>query len=195
MALTSPASSTTHNSAASRRGSRQIGHGSASDRLPHVAHAVTWPRTLRMASANRSATSAGCFSKWNVSRWAVLRPMPGSLASSATSSSMADTGKLQGQLERERQPRGQLADFRLIQLGRALLRLRHRGEHQVLEHLDVALADRLRIDLDPATVPSAIDRGLNDAATGRYRQRLLRQLRLYLGKPPLHLLGELEQAR
>jgi hypothetical protein len=36
---------------------------------------------------------------------------------------------------------------------------------------------------------------LNHAPPGRDGQGLLRQLSLDLGKPPLHLLGELEQAR
>src|SRR2546426_3563431 len=42
-------SSTTHNKAASRRGSRQIGQGSSSARFPHAPHAMTCPRTRLMA--------------------------------------------------------------------------------------------------------------------------------------------------
>ena len=80
-------------------------------------------------------------------------------------------------------------------VGRALLRLRHSSQHEIFEHLDIPLADRLGIDLDAANVPPPVDRGLDHPPTGRHRQRLLRQLRLDLGKPPLHLLGELEQAR
>src|SRR5437667_197579 len=69
------------------------------------------------------------------------------------------------------------------------------GDVEMLEDLDVALADRLGIDLDGANVSAPIDRGLYHPATGRYGQGLLRQLPLDLGQPPLHLLAELEQAR
>src|SRR2546427_3149966 len=96
MAATSFASSTTHSSVASRRGSRQIAHGSSSARFPQAPHAVTCERTRRIACASRSAASAGSLSRWNASRCAVLDPIPGSLASSVTRSSMADTSRYNG---------------------------------------------------------------------------------------------------
>src|SRR5439155_8855144 len=96
MAATSFASSTTHSSVASRRGSRQIAHGSSSARFPQVPHAITCERTRRIACASRSAASAGSLSRWNASRCAVLDPIPGSLASSVTRSSMADTSRYNG---------------------------------------------------------------------------------------------------
>jgi hypothetical protein len=57
------------------------------------------------------------------------------------------------------------------------------------------LFDRLWVDLDGADLPASVGRGLHDAPAGRHRYRLLRQLRLNLRQPPLHLLTELEQVR
>src|ERR1051325_8162736 len=48
------------------RGSRQTGRGPPPARFPPAPQPTTLPRPRRMASANRSAVSAGCFSKWNV---------------------------------------------------------------------------------------------------------------------------------
>jgi len=63
MAVTSEDSSTTHSKLASRRGSRQIAHGSSSVSVPLSPQAVTRARTVRIASARRVAVSAGCFNR------------------------------------------------------------------------------------------------------------------------------------
>src|SRR6266704_604732 len=103
-------------------------------------------------------------------------------------------GGLQRQLKRERQARGELLHFRLVQLGGALLRLRHGGEHEVLEHFHVPLGDDLGVDLDGADLPPPVGRGLYHPPARRAGHGLLRQLRLDLRQPELHLLPQLEQA-
>src|SRR5713226_9302894 len=80
---------------------------------------------------------------------------------------------LQRELERERQARGELLYLRLVHLGRALLRLRYRGEHEVLQHLYIPLGDRLGIDLDGADLTAPVGRGRHDATTRRTGHRLL----------------------
>ena len=73
-----------------------MAHGWSSVRLPHSAHGRTRSVTAISAEDRRTACSEGCCSKWKVRRWAVLRPIPGSLASSVISSSMALTGQTGG---------------------------------------------------------------------------------------------------
>src|SRR5690606_9377641 len=58
------------------------------------------------------------------------------------------------QLERQRNAARQLPQFLFVDLLRALLRLRDRGQDQVLEHLDVVRIDDRRVDsnlVDQAT--------------------------------------------
>src|SRR5712692_5841711 len=62
--LTAEASSTTHSSAASRRGSRQMAHGCSSVGLPHCSHGRTRSATHDSAAASRPACSGECCSRW-----------------------------------------------------------------------------------------------------------------------------------
>src|SRR5260221_5482169 len=133
----SEASSTTHTTAGSRRWSAQIPQGSCSVRLPHTEQGVTRSETAWIARARRSIAAAGCFSRWYVSRVAVLRPMPGSLASSAVSSSMTDNRVSDRKLEWQREASRSLAELFLIHLARPPLRVAHRGQHEVLQHFGI----------------------------------------------------------
>src|SRR5205809_2101819 len=83
---------------------------------------------------------------------------------------------LQWQLERERYTPGELPHLGLLQLGGPLLHLRHRGQHQVLEHFDVPLAHHLRSDRNGPDLAPTVGRRLHHPPAGRHRHRLLRQL-------------------
>src|SRR5206468_4605214 len=86
-----------------------------------------------------------------------LAPDPGELSQLRHEIIDGRHGELQRQLKRERQARGELLHFRLVELGGALLRLRNRGEHEVLEHLDIPLGNRLGIDRKSTRLNSSHD--------------------------------------
>jgi len=46
------------------------------------------------------------------------------------------------------------------------LRLRHGGEDEIFEHLDVPLADGLRSDLDRPNLATPVGRRLDESPTG-----------------------------
>jgi hypothetical protein len=72
----------------SRRGSRQISHSSSAVRLKHRRQKPMVSLASTMAAARGSASCGERRSRWNVSRWAVFGPMPGSLLSSSMSRCM-----------------------------------------------------------------------------------------------------------
>src|SRR5215204_4961675 len=186
IAPTSDASSTTQMTPASRRGSRQMAHGSSSVRLKQREQLCTRLESVVRACARRRLCSGFCFSRWYVRRSAVLRPMPGSFASSAASSSIALT--LERQLERQVEAPGQLAHLPLRELGRLLLRLGHGHEDQVLEHLHVLRIHDAGVDLDRPHLPLAVGRDRDHPAAGVRGHGLLLQLVLDLLQAALHLL-------
>jgi hypothetical protein len=85
IAKTSFASATTQISRASRRGSAQMLHGSAS--VIEKQREQSWTRSLSatIASASASASARGRFSRWKTSRAAVFGPIVGSLLNSLIS--------------------------------------------------------------------------------------------------------------
>ena len=76
-------------------------------------------------------------------RWAVLRPIPGSLASSVIS--VVDRAHRQTGDERQR---GHLPHLGLQEVGRPPLRLGDRRRHQVAEELGVVSFEDGRVDDD-----------------------------------------------
>src|SRR6185437_6187672 len=146
----SDASSTTHSSDWSRRGSRQNTHGSSSVRLPHTEQRRTRVTSPSSAAARRRLWSGDCLSRWKVSRVAVFRPIPGSRASSAARSSIADTTVSEGKLEGQRKSAGQLLHLLLRQLRRFLLRFTYRDKYQVLQHFHVRRIHHRGIDFHGA---------------------------------------------
>ena len=86
---TSTGCSTTQMTVRSRRASAQIAHSSSSVRFPHSRQKRTRDFTSSIACASSSASSARAESRWNASRCAVRRPMPGSFVSCVTRFSTA----------------------------------------------------------------------------------------------------------
>ena len=86
-ALTSLASSTTHINARSRLGDRHIAQGSWSVTLKQTLQNLTRSLTATSASAICTTSSRDIFRMYAASRWAVLRPMVGSLLSCSTRAS------------------------------------------------------------------------------------------------------------
>ncbi len=138
---------------------------------------------------------------WKASRWAVRLPMPGSLASSVTSRWIGGAftaGSRRappeaGQAHRaEVQAAGEAAHLLLGQrLGRAD-RLVGRGEHEVLQQLDVLGIDRGGIDHDVLDLQIAGHLDLHHAAAGGRLDRLVLELLLGGHHVGLHLLDLLE---
>src|ERR1043166_8139648 len=93
--------------------------------------------------------------------------MPGSLASSAASSSMTDNRVSDRKLEWEREASSRLAQLFLVHLARAALGVTDRRQYEILEHLGIAPAQHAGIDLDAADLPPPIHRGLDHPASGR----------------------------
>src|SRR6185312_2852350 len=186
MAPMSDASSTTQRMAWSRRGSVQSEQGSCSVRLLHTEQRRTRATSASSAPARRRLCSGFCLSKWYVRRRAVLRPMPGSLDSSAARSSITDISERQ--LERQRQASGQTLHFFLGQLRCLLLRLRDSREHEVLEHLDVARVDDGRVDLHRTHLSLTVGGDGDHPAAARRADRLVLELLLELLETALHLL-------
>src|SRR3990172_11165953 len=106
--------------------------------------------------------------------------MPGSLANSVVSSSMTDNRVSDRKLERQRETSGGFAELFLIHLACAPLRLSHRRQHQVLDHLGVGPTQDTGIDLDTPDLPPTIHGGLDHSPAGRTRDRTLGQLALHL---------------
>src|SRR5512146_2253587 len=154
MAMRSAIPSTTHNSFSSRRSSRHRPHSSASVRLKQRPHRWTFCFTSEMAAARSRAYSSGARRMWKARRCAVFSPMPGSLASCATSRFNA-SGLMRAveRLERSGDARDLHAagDLRELLLG-VLVRLGERGVHgggdEVLEHGEIVRIDQRLVDLD-----------------------------------------------
>jgi hypothetical protein len=85
IAKTSFASPTTQISAASRRGSAHVAHGSSSVIEKQRPHSRTRSLSAMIASARASASDFGRLSRWKTSRAAVFGPIVGSLLSSLIS--------------------------------------------------------------------------------------------------------------
>ena len=92
----------------------------------------------------------------------------------------------------ERQ-RGHLPHLGLQQVGRAPLRLGHRGQHQIAEELGVVALEHGGIDDDRAHRAAAVGRDADHAAARRGLDRAAGELGLQLLQPALHLLAELKE--
>src|SRR3954466_7520833 len=149
--MTSPGSSTTQMSPASRRSSWQIRQRSSSARLKQTWQSPIRSLTSRMASARAVASSVSARRMWNASRCAVRCPIPGSLPSSVirrwTGGAYKPGSEPQAeraQVHAAREP----AELRLLELLGGAQALVDRGEHHVLEQLGVVGIDRVRGDRD-----------------------------------------------
>ena len=120
-------------------------------------------------------------------RCAVLRPIPGSRASSVINASMALT------VSRRRTAAGDLPHFRLQEVGRAPLRLGDRGRHQIAQKLGVVPREDGRIDHHRAHGAPAIGRDPDHAAARGGLDGTAGELGLELLQPALHLLAELKE--
>src|SRR2546430_5738601 len=104
MAVTSEDSSTTHSKLASRRGSRQIAHGSSSVSVPHSPQAVTRARTAGIPSDGGGGVPPRLFNRKHVTLCPLPPPTPGRLPLPPPSSSSAHTGVYRGTLTRGEHP-------------------------------------------------------------------------------------------
>src|SRR5688500_6233865 len=112
--------------------------------------------------------------------------MPGSLASSPTRASIADT--LERQLERQVQAAGELRHLLLRELRGLLLRLSHGDKNEVLQHLDVRGVHDRGIDSDASDLPLSVSLNRDHAtARGRRHRTPLKLILTYL-TPALTLL-------
>src|SRR5512143_1230426 len=99
---------------------------------------------------------------------------------------------------RSPQPRQLEAAGELAHLVRHLLlgaaqRLIHRGDHEILEHLDVAAGERAGLDLQPHQLEAAVDGGAHHTATGGGLDRARGRLLLHALQTLLQVLRLLEQ--
>src|SRR5215212_8655175 len=139
--MTSPGSSTTQMSSASRRSSWQIRHRSSSARLKHTWHSPMRSLTSRMASASAWASSASARRIWNARRWAVRCPIPGSLPSSVIRRWTGGAYKKGSEARQAQRPEvhaaGEPAELALLELLGGAQRLVDGGQHHVLEQLGI----------------------------------------------------------
>src|SRR5690349_11043340 len=147
IATTSFGSSTTQSTSFVRRGSRQTRHCSDSATLKQVVQNRTSSFTLRSAVASRLTSAGSADRTWKAIRWALLGPTPGSRPSSSIRSWMAPSYTCSEPREAEAaETAGGRPHLRLGELALRLGGIPDRGEHQVLQRLDVVGVDRLRID-------------------------------------------------
>src|SRR5688500_10760610 len=116
--------------------------------------------------------------------------MPGSLASSPTRASIADT--LERQLERQVQAAGELRHLLLRELRGLLLRLSHGDKNEVLQHFDIGGVHDRRIDSYASDLPLSVSLNRDHATACGRRHRHALKLILNFFQPALHLLGLLE---
>src|SRR4051812_31782641 len=90
--------------------------------------------------------------------------MPGRRDSSVAKSSMADTPRSEGQLERKVESTHQLSRVVLRGVRRLLLRVGDGYHHEVLEHLDVGWVHHSRVELDLLDLARASDLNRHHAA-------------------------------
>src|SRR4051795_8240024 len=189
--MTSPGSSTTQTSDASRRASRQTRQRGPSARLKQTSHSPTRSLTSRIASARASASRESERRMWKASRCAVRCPIPGSLPSSVirrwTGGAYKPGSEPQAeraQVHAARQP----AELRLLELLGGAQTLVDRGEHHVLEQLGVVGIDRVRGDRDRLDHEVAGHLDLHHPAAGGGVDLLVLERLLGLEHVLLHLL-------
>src|SRR5688572_2032511 len=112
--------------------------------------------------------------------------MPGSLASSPTRASIADT--LERQLERQVQAAGELRHLLLRELRGLLLRLSHGDKNEVLQHLDIGGVHDRGIDSDASDLPLSVSLNRDHATACRHRHRHALKLLLNFFQSALPLL-------
>ncbi len=122
-------------------------------------------------------------------RCAVFRPMPGSLASSVISSSIALTGQKGG----ANGSGGDLAHLGLQQIRGPALRFGDGGKHEVAQEFGVVPGEHGRVDDDRAHGAAAVGLDLDQAGARGGLDGTARQLGLQLLQPTLHLLAELKE--
>src|SRR3954471_16816495 len=141
MATTSFGSSTTQSTSLVRRTSRHTRHCSDSATLKQVVQKRTSSFTLRSAVASRLTSAGSADRTWKAIRWALFGPTPGSRPNSSIRSWMAPS--YTGSESREREAAGGRTHLLLGQLTHRLGAVVDRGEHEVLERLDVLRVDGL----------------------------------------------------
>src|SRR5262245_57522077 len=121
------------------------------------------------AAASVRASVSEARSRWNVSRWAVFGPTPGSRAKDSISRATGSMSGLdtRGLHPREAQPAGDGGHLLLGELASGAQRIVDRGDHEVLEHVDVVGVDDRGIDGHAHELLLAGDRRTDDAATRR----------------------------
>src|SRR4051812_11237385 len=192
--MTSPGSSTTQMSSASRRASWQMRQRSSSARLKHTWHRPMRSLTSRMASASAVASSTSARRMWNARRWAVRWPIPGSLPSSVIrrwtgGAYKRARGSEAGQAQRaEVHAAREPAELALLELLGGAQRLVHRGQHHVLQQFGVVRVDRVGGDRDRLDDEVARHLDLDHAAAGGGLDLLVLELLLRLHHVLLHLL-------
>src|SRR4051812_29907871 len=192
--MTSPGSSTTQMSSASRRASWQMRQRSSSARLKHTWHRPMRSLTSRMASASAVASSTSARRMWNARRWAVRWPIPGSLPSSVIrrwtgGAYKRARGSEAGQAQRaEVHAAREPAELALLELLGGAQRLVHRGQHHVLQQFGVVRVDRVGGDRDRLDDEVAGDLDLDHPAAGGGLDLLVLELLLRLHHVLLHLL-------
>src|SRR5206468_2781853 len=148
---------------------------------------TTWSRTAISAAARVRASVSDARSRWNVRRWAVFGPMPGSRANDSISratGSMSGLATGRGLHPRQAKPAGHRGHLLLREGPCGPKRVVDGRDHEVLEHVDVGRVDHRRVDGDTHELLLAGDCGADDAAARRTVD--LRRLELRLD--PLHLL-------
>src|SRR3954452_6955641 len=189
--MTSPGSSTTQMSSASRRSSWQIRQRGSSARLKHTSHSPMRSFTSRIASASALASSASARRMWNARRWAVRCPIPGSLPSSVIRRWTGGAYKRGSEPQAQRaqvHPARHPAQLRLLELLGGAQTLVHRRQDHVLEQLGVVGIDRFGADRDRLDDEVARDLDLDHAAARRGLDLLVLEGLLGLEHVLLHLL-------
>src|SRR3954471_4341480 len=189
--MTSPGSSTTQISPASRRSSWQIRQRSSSARLKQTWQSPIRSFTSRMASASALASSASARRMWNARRCAVRCPIPGSLPSSVmrrwTGGAYKPGSEPQAeraQVHAAREP----AELRLLELLGGAHALVDRGEDHVLQQLGIVGVDRVGRDRDRLDHEVAGHLDLDHPAARGGLDLLVLELLLRLEHVLLHLL-------
>src|SRR5438477_3764216 len=192
--MTSPGSSTTQISPASRRSSWQIRQRGSSARLKQISQKPMRSLTSRIASARALASSASARRRWNARRWAVRWPTPGSLPSSVIRRWTGGAYKLSLEARQAQvaEPAGEPAHLRRGKLLRRAQRLVGGGEHHVLQQLGILGIDGVRVDGDRLHHEVAGHLDLHHPAAGRGLDLLVLELLLRGHHVLLHLLDLLE---
>src|SRR5688572_2462237 len=186
MATTSLGSSTTQSTSLLRRVSRQTRHCSDSATLKQVVQKRTSSLTLRRESASRFTSAGSADRTWKAIRWALFGPTPGSRPNSSIRSWMAPS--YTGSEPRKGQAAGGRTHLLLGELTLRLGRVVDRGEHQVLEGLDIIRVDGLGIDPHRLELTQPGDHHGDEATAGGAGQLGRGQLGLRLSDLLLHLL-------